>query len=116
MPNARNNLKQLALAMHNYHSAFNSLPAGAYCPSPSGKNVMYGCHAWIEGLLPFMEQQPVYDQINFNDDLAAINPTNNPNNTLLGSLVLSNLECPTDPFAGLLDKTARARFSTADSE
>ena len=66
----------------------------------------YGCHTWIEGLLPFIEQQAVYDQINFNCDLAAINPTPNPNNALLGSLVLSNLMCPTDPFAGLQDRSA----------
>ena len=45
--------------MHNYHSAHQSLPAGAYCPAPGGGSwaVMYGCHTWIEGLLPYIEQQ-----------------------------------------------------------
>ena len=98
-----NNLKQLALAMHSYHTANRSLPAGAYCPAPGGGSWsgIYGCHTWIEGLLPYLEQQPVYDQINFNVDLVT-----NPNNDLLGRLLLPNLTCPTDPFAGLQDKSA----------
>jgi prepilin-type N-terminal cleavage/methylation domain-containing protein/prepilin-type processing-associated H-X9-DG protein len=92
-----NNLKQLALAMHNYHSNHKSLPAGAYC----AKDTIYGGHAWIEGLLPYIEQQGVYDRINFNVDIFA-----SPNNELLGKLVITGLMCPTDPLAGLQDRSA----------
>jgi prepilin-type N-terminal cleavage/methylation domain-containing protein len=91
-----NNLKQLALAMHNYHSSHNSLPAGAYV-----RTGLYGGHAWIEGLLPYIEQQSVYDQLNFSVDIVA-----SPNSTVLGKLVLPQLMCPTDQFAGLQDRSA----------
>ena len=52
-----NNLKQIGLAMHNYHSAINSLPWG---DGPW----------WIEWsahtmLLPYIEQGPIYNAINF---------------------------------------------------
>ena len=52
-----NNLKQIGLALHNYHSAINSLPWG---DGPW----------WIEWsahtlLLPYMEQGPIYNAINF---------------------------------------------------
>src|SRR4030088_848592 len=54
-----NNLKQLGIAMHNYHSSVNSLPWG---DGPW----------WIEWsahtlLLPYMEQAPIYNAINFSD-------------------------------------------------
>ncbi len=42
-----NNLKQLSLAMHNYHGTYNCLPVGAY-----------GCcwGTWMTSLLPYIEQ------------------------------------------------------------
>jgi len=97
-----NNLKQLALGLHNYHSAENSLPAAAYCPGPApSRSGIYGCHTWIEGLLPYLEQQAVYDRINFNVDLATT-----PNSEVLGTLLLRTLMCPSDSFAGLQDRSA----------
>ena len=47
-----NNLKQIGLAMHNYHDTYKSLPYGA--------NAAWG-HSWSLWILPFMEQQPLYD-------------------------------------------------------
>ena len=59
----RNNMKQLALAMHTYHAAHNILPAGAYLPAPEGGEwaQLYGGHTWIERLLPHIEEQGLYD-------------------------------------------------------
>jgi prepilin-type N-terminal cleavage/methylation domain-containing protein len=97
-----NNIKKLALALHNYHTTHASLPAGAYC-SPGGYSDMglYGGHAWIEGLLPYIEQQPLYDQLDFK-----VNLVTSPNKELLTNRVLPNLTCPSDPKAGLQDWTA----------
>ena len=47
-----NNLKQIGLALHNYHTSHKSLPVGAY-------DCCWG--TWIVALLPYMEQQPLYD-------------------------------------------------------
>ncbi|GAA4429302.1 DUF1559 domain-containing protein [Bremerella cremea] len=53
-----NNLKQLALAMHNYHDTFQALPARVG-GTLSNQQRLSG---WI-GLLPFLEEKPLYDQI-----------------------------------------------------
>jgi prepilin-type N-terminal cleavage/methylation domain-containing protein/prepilin-type processing-associated H-X9-DG protein len=90
-----NNLKQLGLAMHGFHANYQSLPAGAYCTIS-----IYGGHAWIEKLFPYIEQQSIYDLINFNVDLAT-----SPNCDLLGKLMLGSLMCPSDPLAGLQDRS-----------
>ncbi len=53
-----NNLKQLALALHNYHTAHGVLPAGGWA---TGNQV-----SWHVMILPLVEQQSLYDLINFN--------------------------------------------------
>jgi hypothetical protein len=53
---ASNHLKQLALAMQNYHDVYNSLPP-AVVTDASGKPLYSGRVL----LLPFMEQKPLYD-------------------------------------------------------
>jgi prepilin-type N-terminal cleavage/methylation domain-containing protein/prepilin-type processing-associated H-X9-DG protein len=63
-----NNLKQLGLALHNYHDShkcFPSLGQGTNC-QPSGcstpeSNSSYGGLSTIIMLLPYMEQQSLYD-------------------------------------------------------
>lgn len=61
-----NNLKQHSLAMHNYHDTYKSFPAMGYF----GENGYPGLgatagrsYSWVISVLPFMEQQPMYDGI-----------------------------------------------------
>src|SRR5207244_5271670 len=49
-----NNLKQLGLAIHNYHSTYNFMP-----PSRLNKD---GCAAWTVLILPFIEQDNLLNQ------------------------------------------------------
>jgi prepilin-type N-terminal cleavage/methylation domain-containing protein len=50
----QNNLKQMGLAMHNYHDVYNTLP---WCRTGGGQNRS----TWARILLPFIEQQNVYN-------------------------------------------------------
>jgi prepilin-type N-terminal cleavage/methylation domain-containing protein/prepilin-type processing-associated H-X9-DG protein len=87
-----NNLKQLGLAMHNYHSSINSLPWG---DGPW----------WIEWsahtlLLPYIEQGPIYNAINFsNGFFLPGSPSfvlNYPVNTTAVYSVINGFNCPSD--------------------
>jgi hypothetical protein len=52
-----NNLKQIALALHNYHDVHKALPA-AVMLGPDGKTK----HSWRVAILPYIEQQNLYQQ------------------------------------------------------
>src|SRR4051812_14940000 len=53
-----NNLKQIGLGLHNYHQALNTLPPGDLTMAWAD----FGASTF---LLPYMEQQPLYNAINF---------------------------------------------------
>ena len=60
-----NHLKQVGLALQNYHSTYNRLPAmhaGTAGTSPWNNGNNGQLSGWI-GLLPFMEQGPLWEQI-----------------------------------------------------
>ena len=96
-----NNLKQHALAMHNYHDAHGILPAGAYCddqaPHPHGCYNIYSCHNWFSSLLPFIEQGAAQELMDFNR-----RTDESPNIDLILSWENSVARCPSDPDAGMI--------------
>lgn len=57
----KNNLKQIGLALLNYHDAAGSYPIGVYTTGVGEEG--YG---WATKLLPYIEEQGVYDQIGRN--------------------------------------------------
>jgi prepilin-type N-terminal cleavage/methylation domain-containing protein/prepilin-type processing-associated H-X9-DG protein len=56
-----NNLKQLALACHDYHDVYSCLPPGGVFNPPG--NTSYNQGGWTFYVLPFMEQQIVFQQV-----------------------------------------------------
>ena len=54
----KNNLKQIALALHNYNDQYGALPP-AYTVDENGTPL----HSWRTFILPFLEQKPLYDKI-----------------------------------------------------
>src|SRR5262249_51930143 len=62
-----NNLKQVGLALHNYHDIHNSLPPGRIASAGCPRGFLTGCQntPWFTQLLPQLEQQPLYDASNF---------------------------------------------------
>ncbi len=65
-------LKQLALAMHNYHDTFGRFPA-AYNTDAEGRALL----SWRVHVLPFLEQQGLYDQFRLDE------PWDSPHNRQL---------------------------------
>ncbi|HUQ72683.1 MAG TPA: DUF1559 domain-containing protein, partial [Planctomycetaceae bacterium] len=62
----RNNMRQLGLALHNYHDTSNVLPPGSIWPGGSFPPsttvaIQYGWHVF---LLPQIDQAPLYNQLN----------------------------------------------------
>jgi len=92
-----NNLKQLGLAVHNYHSKYNVIPAdgvflgAAYGSNPPATSPGWGwCASWTVSLLPDLENQPLYAAYNFNRG------ADEPMNYTVGFTQLSYLLCPSD--------------------
>ncbi len=54
----KNNLKQIALALHNYESTYDALPP-AYTVDAEGRPL----HSWRTLILPFVDQAPLYNTI-----------------------------------------------------
>jgi prepilin-type processing-associated H-X9-DG protein len=81
-----NNLKQIALALHNYHDTYKTLPP-AYIPDKDGKPM----HSWRVLILPFMEQQALYQQYRFNE------PWDSPNNRMVADTAVRCFQCPSSP-------------------
>ncbi len=62
----KNHMKQLGLALHNYHDVFGVFPPGG--TACVGSICVYGPsagHNWTASILPYMDQAPMYNQINW---------------------------------------------------
>ncbi len=55
----KNNLKQLGLALQNYHDVYTTFPFGARSQSGTGPS-------WMVGILPYVDQQALYNQFDMN--------------------------------------------------
>jgi len=91
--NCTNNLKQMGLALHNYHSALRCFPIG---------NV-YGTYWTFQTLLlPMLEQEPLYDQADFGAQTCFLYNAAAPNMKGVPAVALPVICCPSDPRAGHL--------------
>ena len=96
-----NNLKQLGLALHNYHDTFKTFPTGV---GPGVCNLGGTCdltwEAWsgAAALTAFMEQRALYDIIDWGIETNA-QPV--PNNRLARRSRIDTFLCPSDPGANI---------------
>jgi hypothetical protein len=85
-----NNLKQIGIALHNYHDVYGAFPP-AYVADEHGRPM----HSWRVLLLPFLEQQNLYAQYRFDE------PWDGPNNRTLAGQMSQIYGCPSDADAPL---------------
>ena len=96
----KNNLKQLGLAVHNYHGVHNQFPPGAInlgtAPNlESGRDISWGA-TWVLLTLPYIEQSAMYDLYDFNT-LARNGNATSGNNQVTRRKITSML-CPSQPL------------------
>jgi prepilin-type N-terminal cleavage/methylation domain-containing protein len=106
-----NKFKQVGVAMHNYHAAHKRFPPGTVhwdarnfgdpdCgpnPPPSAPLHYHGW-GWCVFLLPYLEQQDIYNQVDFGSGVAIWNPVNFP----VTQYRIEAFLCPSDPQGGEL--------------
>jgi len=83
-----NNLKQIGLALHHYHQALETLPPGGIIlPDDTRRGSMH------VRLLPYIEQQVIYDQIDFSRNIYS---QTTADGTRFAAVKLATYVCPSD--------------------
>lgn len=92
----KNNMKQLGLALHNYHDIYNTFPVGAL---PSNRP------NWRVGILPAIDQAPLYNQLNVSGHWASGCSSSSSygqqytnTNLVLVGLKIPVFQCPSNPL------------------
>ncbi|HET6422519.1 MAG TPA: DUF1559 domain-containing protein [Planctomycetaceae bacterium] len=106
----RNHLKQLGLALHNYHDNFNGLPAGEYRQSTTADK---GNWTWSAMILPYMDQAPLYNQLQVGT-LRVDQALQNTTTRVLLQTPLPAFRCPSD-VAPMLNTDAQRLIQEANS-
>ncbi|MES2793656.1 MAG: DUF1559 domain-containing protein [Planctomycetota bacterium] len=89
----KNNLKQIGLALHNYHDTANGMPAGRYSALSGGVWSAYHGHSVQTMMLPHLDQANLYNKMNVS---ATFNVA--PNFGTASLTVLPVFLCPTNPI------------------
>ena len=110
-----NNLKQYGLGMHNFHDTYKVLPAGGVRPpaasAPADPQRKFSIpltvnHSWMIFLLPFMEQQQLYDP--YHRDL----DWKDAANRVIRETHLQVAQCPSAPRRNRTDSFNATGFGT----
>lgn len=84
----KNHLKQIGLALNNYHTSHGTFPPGRIRSDVDGQGRCFSAYAH---LLPYLDASPLYNRINFNAD---------PDNLALNGIPLGQtipfFLCPSD--------------------
>ncbi|MGB4708482.1 MAG: DUF1559 domain-containing protein [Fuerstiella sp.] len=104
----KNNLKQIGLALHNYHDVYGTFPPGRTRKASAfvnGSAWYSGNISWLPRLLPQIEQTAIYNKIDWNlgngtsgtDGHGGVNGTNP---TGARRQIIPAFRCPSDPGTG----------------
>jgi len=99
-----NNIKQLALAFHNYHDTTNAFPINFALRNQlgfpnTGPGIANSGRSWMQMILPYIEQNNLYNNINFS---VGLQPKNSPPtspvglNRMVAQTIIPTFLCPSD--------------------
>ena len=105
----RNNLKQIGLALHNYHDVYGVFPPGStsdveqggWIGDPTTRHI----HSWSSMLLPYLELGAIYNTIDFNYS------SMDPRNREAASNTIPAFRCPSFTGTGYSRADVYTRFS-----
>jgi prepilin-type N-terminal cleavage/methylation domain-containing protein/prepilin-type processing-associated H-X9-DG protein len=101
----KNNLKQLGLALHNYHDTYLRFPPGyIYNEVPPNKGTFT---TYMVALFPFIEQTAIYSNFDSNGWFSCIF---NPANAIPVSTPVNTLLCPSDGLGGPASSIFKDQF------
>jgi prepilin-type processing-associated H-X9-DG protein len=111
-----NNLKQIGLALHNYHQSIGTFPIGVSASNNTWNTSHCGCSALVTWngwsvhalILPYLEATPIYNAINFAFDPLVCSSQRFQNTAFL--TVIPGFLCPTDPYSGRKGGSITAGF------
>jgi len=96
----KNNLKQIGLALHNYHDAIRAFPYASTYTAPGNK------HTWVEFICPYIDQGPLYNSINF-----SIPNETAPNRALFEDKRFAFVQCPSNPYSATMVRKDGSLFA-----
>ena len=92
----QSNMKQIGIAMHNYHEALNILPMGSHVRGPAWGSLVY--------LMPYMDQGAAYETVDFDQSnccqMVITYQAMTPRRAEPQSLQIPAFQCPSDPNSG----------------
>jgi prepilin-type N-terminal cleavage/methylation domain-containing protein/prepilin-type processing-associated H-X9-DG protein len=105
----QNNLKQLGIALHNYHGVYKRFPSGYLCQPRANPNYTAPGWGWASLLLPYLEQGNLHRQINFSL------PVEDASHRGVRTTVLNLFVCPSDDSNGIFTVLSDANVPLADA-
>lgn len=120
----KNNMKQLGLAMHNYHDVHKKFPPGIVNGGSIGAtvanwNAFSLNHTAFTMLLPYIDQAPLYNSMDLNlasgpakhaSAPALLGWSNSGANAIATSTVIPAYLCPSDDAASLITYTGTVQY------
>ena len=114
----KNQLKQLGLALHNYHDTHRVFPPG--CIGPQVFSNLSAGHptanriSWIPLILPYIEQSAIYEAVvpYMNGTVAGQSPTSSPATWPNAKVEIPSLKCPSDPHGSKMQGLTTANALT----
>jgi prepilin-type N-terminal cleavage/methylation domain-containing protein/prepilin-type processing-associated H-X9-DG protein len=88
----KNNMKQMGLGLHNYESTYRVFPSSGESPMPGNTGItVFFPASTFSLILPYIDQGPVYNLINFNQHY-----TDNANSLVAGRTKITSFLCPSN--------------------
>jgi len=121
-----NNLKQIGLALHNFHDTMGYLPSAGTSDGKPLSGGPWPCAGegtnWAVYTMPYMEQDNIWKRLTFNGDAGWTDNQAQPgssalnNVTLSANIVIQMFRCPSDPRPSLIRNDSNVHGATGSED